>query len=226
MTGLLACLLSFASAQAANTIPTGTLNVDRNMVRVGTRSQLNWQIQYPAPVSEVTEVIEVVTPNIIKPKQDLKMKVRVLGASFQQTITSFLPVEVMWSKNNSSWSRVFYGSQLLVNPNSVVLNTNVKKNDRISFGGRGFRDGWLPLYNTSTASQNLVMLKNGDRIPNTIPALQGGAIESFLSPYLLADKKTVKIGNRDLILLMELGQTNTNNSGFDLQDLVVLVTFE
>ena len=38
--------------------------------------------------------------------------------------------------------------------------------------------------------------------------------------------KKVKIGNRDLILLMELGQTNPNNSGFDLQDLVVLVTFE
>jgi hypothetical protein len=36
----------------------------------------------------------------------------------------------------------------------------------------------------------------------------------------------VKIGDRDLILLMELGQTNINNSGFDLQDLVVLVTFE
>jgi hypothetical protein len=38
--------------------------------------------------------------------------------------------------------------------------------------------------------------------------------------------KTVKIGDRDLILLMELGQTNTTASGFDLQDLVVLVTFE
>lgn len=222
---LLAGLLSLASAFAADSIPTGTLSVDRNLVRVGAKSQLNWQIQYPAP--PVTEVIDIVTPNTIKPKQDLKMRVRVLGASFQESITSFLPVEVMWSKNNSSWSRVFYGSQLLVNPSTVVLNTTVKKNDKINFGGRGYRDlSWLPLYNTSANTNNLVMLQNGDKIPTTVPALQGGAIESFLTPYLKADKKTVSIGNRDLILLMELGQTNINNSGFDLQDLVVLVTFE
>ncbi|RYD20201.1 MAG: hypothetical protein EOP88_16035, partial [Verrucomicrobiaceae bacterium] len=122
---LFAGLLTLASAFAADSIPTGTLSVDRNMVRVGAKSQLNWQIQYPAP--PVTEVIDIVTPNTIKPKQDLKMRVRVLGASFQETITSFLPVEVMWSKNNSSWSRIFYGNQLLVNPSTVVLNTTVKK---------------------------------------------------------------------------------------------------
>jgi hypothetical protein len=195
------------------------------MVRVGARSQLDWQIQYPAP--PVTEVIEIVTPNTIKPKQDLKMRVRVLGASFQESVSSYLPVEVMWSKNNSSWTRVFYGKQTSVSPSTVMLNTTVKKNDKINFGGRGYRDGaWLPLYNTASTTSNLVMLKNGDKVPSTIPAMQQGAIESFLTPYLLADKKTVSIGNRDLILLMELGQTNTNASGFDLQDLVVLVTFE
>lgn len=224
MTGIFACLLSISSAFAADAVPTGTLSVDRNMIRVGSRSQLTWDIQHPAGV---TEVIDVVTPSIIKPKQDLKMRVRVLGASFQETITSFLPVEVMWKKNSGSWTRVFYGNQLLVNPSAVVLNTTVKKNDLISFGGRGFRDGsWLSLFNTGTASQNVVLLKNGDRVPTTVPALNGGNIESFLKPYLLADKKTVSIGNRDVILLMELGQTNVNNSGFDLQDLVVLVTFE
>jgi hypothetical protein len=70
------------------------------------------------------------------------------------------------------------------------------------------------------------MLKNGDRVPTTVPALNGNTIESFLKPYMNSSTKTVKIGDRDLILLMELGQTNTNASGFDLQDLVVLVTFE
>jgi hypothetical protein len=262
MTGLLACLFSFQSAVAAD-IPTGTLNVDRTLVRVGSRSQLDWQIQYPAGV---TEVIEMVTPGIIKTKKDLQMRVRVLGASFQQAknnnghgnnydgvdsgagsggkngeidpsgsfddeikSTKFteLPVELMWSINNSSWTRIFYGTQSQVNPTTLVLDTTVKKGDIVDFGGRGYWDkAWLPFYNTAATSPNVVTLKNGDTIPSTIPALQLGLIEDFLKPYLAADEKTVSIGDKDLILLMELGQTSPDSSGFDLQDLVVLVTFE
>lgn len=221
--GLFACL-SFSSAFAIDAIPTGTLNIDRAMVREGSRSKLDWQIQYPAGV---TDVVEVVPPNIIKLKKAQNMRVRVLGASFQASANSYLPVEVMWSKNNSSWTRLFYGNQLNVNPSTLVLDTKVKKNDTINFGGRGFRDNaWLPLYNTTSTLPNLVMLQNGDKIPSTTPAFQQGQIETFLRPYLLADKKTVSIGDKDLILLIELGQTNPSNSGFDLQDLVVLVTFE
>jgi hypothetical protein len=224
ITGMLA-ILSVMSQTFADDIPRGTLGVDRTLVRVGTRPQLDWQIAYPA--TGVTEVVEIVPPNIIKPKAPLKMRVRVLGASFQESITTFLPVEVQWSKNNSSWTRVFYGSQTDVNPSKVMLETTVTKGDTINFGGRGYRDkSWLPLYNTSAATANLIMLRNGDKVPATTPAFQQGLIESFLTPYLASDRKTVKIGERDLILLMELGQTNPKVSGFDLQDLVILVTFE
>ena len=156
LTGLLAALLSTGSTFAADEIPTGTLNVDRSLVRIGSRSQLSWQIQHPVGV---TEVVEILPPNIIKPKKNLKMRVRVLGASFQQSLTSYLPVEVMWSKNNSSWSRIFYGTQLTVNPSSVVLDTTVKTNDKINFGGRGYRSGWLPLYDTAENTPNLIMLQ-------------------------------------------------------------------
>lgn len=224
---LASCLGLAAPSSAATTedesIPRGTLNVDRTLIRVGSKSQLDWNITYPAPI---TSVIEVVPPNTIKPKCDLKMRVRVLGASFQASITEFLPVEVQWKKNNSSWTRIFYGYQTSVLPATTVLNTSVKKGDLINFGGRGWRDGsWLPLYTTATTTKNLVMLKNGDSVPDYTPALLGNTIESFLKPYLDTTGK-VKIGDRDLILLMELGQTDTRNSGFDLQDLVVLVTFE
>ena len=220
---ILALASVLPSAFAKDEIPRGTLNVDRTLVQVGTRSQLNWKIEYP---TVVTDVIDITPPNIIKPKADLKMRVRVLGASFQESANKYLPVEVMWSKNNSSWARVFYGTQTAVNPTKVVLDTTVKKGDVINLGGRGYRSGWLPLYNTSQSTSNLVMLKNGDKVPSTTPAFQQGLIESFLTPYLGSDKKTIKIGQRDLILLMELGQTNPAVSGFDLQDLVVLVTFE
>jgi hypothetical protein len=226
MAGVLACLGLMGASSANDTaIPRGTLSVDRDLVRVGMKSQLAWEIEYPEPA--VTSVVDIVPPNIIKPKKNLKMKVRVLGASFQETTTKFLPVEVMWSKNGASWSRVFYGYQSSVKPSQVLLETTVKAGDTLNLGGRGWRSGaWLPFYNTSAATNNLVMLKNGDRVPTTVPALNGNSIESFLRPYMDTTTKKVKIGDRDLILLMELGQTSTAASGFDLQDLVVLVTFE
>ncbi len=260
-TGIFACLCSLGSAFAAEAIPTGKLNVDRTLVRAGTRSQLNWQIEYPA----VTDVINI--PPII-PKKDLKMRVRVLGGSFQQAKSNNghgnnidgvdssnpgkgkggpngqtdpsgtfddekktdkyteLPIELVWSKNNSAWSRIFYDTQSKVNPTAVVLDTTVKAGDIINFGGRGNRKGWLPLYNTAESSPNLVVLKNGDKVPSSIAAFQQGQIEPFLAPYLTDDCQTVSIGNRDLIILIELDKTDPATSGFDIQDLVVLVTFE
>ncbi len=234
MAGALACLLAIGSSFAASgsgssgtttTVPTGTLTVDRDLMRVGNKSQLTWNISYPA--SNVTNIVDIITPNTVKPKQDLTMKVRVLGASFQESILSFLPVEVDMSKNNGAWTRIFYGLQSAVLPNLVLSTTTVKKGDLINIGGRGYRDGgWLPLYNTASSTKNLVMLKNGDTVPSEVPALNGISIETFLKPYMDTTTKKVKIGDRDLIYLMELGQTDPNNSGFDLQDLVVLVTFE
>ena len=268
MAGSLACLFAIGSSPAAeNMVPTGTLNVDRDLLRVGTKSQLTWSINHPGPV---TNIVDIEPPNVIKPRKTMKLRVRVLGASFQQaksnnghgnnydgvdvsnpgngnggpngsidlsglfddeskskSKSTYLPVEVLLSKNGSSWQRLFYGYQTSVNPSKVVFETNVVDGDTINLGGRGWRDGaWLPFYHTAMATSNLVMLKNGDRVPSTVPALNGMSIESFLKPYMNTSTKTVSIGDRDLILLMELGQTNPNNSGFDLQDLVVLVTFE
>lgn len=242
----LAGILSSASAFAAD-IPTGTLNVDRTMVRDGDRSLLDWKIKYPVPAPELLKT---------------QVRVRVLGSSFQENRTNNgggnnldgvdssnrntirtgtidpsgtydderklgkavpLPVEVMCSINNSSWTRLFYGTQSDVNPSTLVLNTPVQPNDIINLGARGYRNrAWLPFYSTATPTQNVVVLKNGDTVPTVV---QQSFIESILRPYLAPDNK-VKIGTRDLIILLELGQTNPIYADFNLQDLVILVTYE
>lgn len=248
ITGL-ACLCSLSSAFSAD-IPTGTLNVDRSLVRVGSRPQLDWKIKYPVGVTE------------LRSTQPLTMRVRVLGSTFHTNKTNngdgnnldgfdssnpntirngtvdpsgtfddekklgkaiSLPVEVMWSINNSTWTRLFYGFDYNVNPSTVVLNTKVTPTDVVSFGARGFRNGaWLPLYSTAGLSQNVVTLVNGAPLP---PIVQQSAIESILKPYINSNN-TVKIGKQDLLILMELGQTNPIYSDFNLQDLILLVTFE
>ena len=260
--GMLACLcLSGASFAGDSDIPRGTLTVDRNWIRVGEKSQLAWKIDYPAPV---TTVVKVDSPNVIKPEKDLKMKVRVLGASLQKIknnnghgnnadgvdssntgknkgidlsgdlddelkglTASYLPLEVFWSLDGAAWTQIFYGLQNSISPGKVLLETKVKPDSKVNFGAHGWRDGaWLPIYSTAVASPNVVVLKNGDQIPSNVAALNGGTIAGYLKPYLDTVNKTVKVGERDLILMMELGETNPTMAGFDLQDLLLLVTFE
>jgi hypothetical protein len=237
-TVLIACSLAFAlvtqlpvAAQTSqetitetHSAPRGKLTTDRELVRVGAKPTLNWSVEFP---SELEKLIKIIPPNTVELQEDVTMKIRVLGASFQESTTSYLKVEAAYRLNSGSWTNVFSGIQTQVKPANVLLSRVVTKRTRIDFSGRGYRDGaWLPRYNTAVSKPNIVMLRDGDAVPTTTPAFQQGLISSFLKPYINTSTKKIKIGPRDLILLYELGQTDPRASGFDLQDLVVLVTLE
>ena len=257
-----ACLGVIGTAFAQQDIPRGKLTVDNTLVRVGAQSQLQWQIQYP---DEVTNIVGFVNPQSIAPKQELQMRVRVLGSGEHTVKTDSghgnnldgydssnkgsrtgvdesagldderkvissssvdLPVEAVWSKNQSAWETIYSGNQSAVIPTAVVLDTVVKQGDILDFGARAYTNQWLPLYSTATNSKNVVVLKNGDYVPKQLAAKQYGQILGYLKPYLSTDGKRVKIGDRDLLVLMELNQTNQQAVGFDYQDLGLLVTFD
>lgn len=260
-----ACLtIAGTSFAAESDIPHGTLAVDHDYVRVGAKSQLAWQIDYPAPV---TSRVEIVPPNILSPKTDLTLKARILGASLQLpgknnngggnnldsvdgsnpktlsdgyydpsgtvdderngVIATCLPMELMWSLNGAPWTRIFYGDQTLVNPSNPILETTVKTDDRVYFGAHGWSDNaWMPFYHTGQTTPNVIVLKKGDNLFTAVPHLANGMLESFLKPYVDSVSGTVRIGERDLIVFMELDQSVPSKSGFDLQDLVLLVTVE
>lgn len=256
------CLGVIGTAYAQQDIPRGKLTVDNTLVRVGTQSQLKWQIQYP---DNVTNIVGFLNPQSIAPKQVLQMRVRVIGSGEhtvktdnghgnnldgmdssnkgskpgvdasgtvddeRKVISSSgvdLPVEVVWSKNHSAWERIHYSNQSAVIPTAVVLDTMVNEGDTLDFGARAFTNAWLPLHSTSTSSQNVLVLKNGDSVPKQLASKQYGQILGYLKPYLSTDGRKVKIGDRDLLVLLELNQTNPLAVGFDYQDLGLLVTFD
>lgn len=223
MLGALACLYTIHSAFAATAIPTGSLTVDRTLVRVGARSQLGWQIAYPNPV--VTDIVDVGNTGTITPKSTLKMRVRTLGVAFQSGST-LLPCEGSWSKNGSAFTRFFYGIGTSVVPTSILVDTTVSTNDKINFGGRGWSgSAWFPLHTTSAADPYVIVLKNGDSAPSYAPAYNQASAKSFLSPYIDGSGK-IKIGSRDLIILWECSNAAPGTTYFDMQDIVLLVTFE
>lgn len=222
ITGLLAGLCSISSTFAATQIPTGKLNVDRSLVRVGSRSQLDWNIQYS---SAVTEVANVTPTGTIIPKTSLRMRVRTLGVAFQSGSTR-LPIDGKWSKNNGTYSRFFYGTGPSVVPTNVLIDTTVTAGDKIDFGARGWNgSSWLPFHDTRTSDKYVVVLKNGDSAPAYAPAYNQQSAKGFLAPYIDSTGK-VSIGNRDLIVLWECSTAAPGTTYFDMQDLVILVTFE
>ncbi len=203
-------------------IPSGTLSVDKDLVRIGARSNLGWNIEYPAVIAEIVDVDPTGT---IKPKKSLKMKVRVLGVAFQAGNT-LLPLDAYWSYNGGSWTNFYYGTSLLVNPSSVLINKNVKRNDTVDFGARGWGgNSWLPFNHTKTSSQHVVVLGKGSRAPSYAPAYNQDSVTSFLRPYIDSAGR-INIGEKDLIVLWESSTANPGSIYFDMQDLVVLVSFE
>ncbi len=221
MTGLLASMCLVVSASAAG-IPTGKLNVDRSLVRAGVKSNLDWQIQYP---TIVTDLVSVTSTGTIIPKIPMKMRVRTLGVAFQSGST-LLPIEGNWSKNGGAWTKFFYGTGLSVVPTNILVDTTVAANDRIAFGARGWSgSSWFPFHDTTKTDKYVIVLKNGDSAPSYAPAYNQTSTKGFLSPYIDSTGK-IKIGSRDLILLWECSNAAPGTTYFDMQDLVVLVTFE
>lgn len=206
------------SAIATAQIPTGKLNVDRTMVRVGARSQLDWSIQYPAPP---------VGPDL-KPKTKVKMRVRTLGVAFQSGNT-LLAFQGQWRINNTSWSTFFNGKAPSVVPTQVLVDRTIEAGDTIRFRACGANNAnsssWGAWHETNNNDPYAVVLKNGDLPPSYAPAYNQGTVKSFLSAYIDSTGR-IKIGEQDLIILWEGSSAAPGTTYFDMQDLVVLVSFE
>ena len=214
-------------------IPVGSLSAYPTIVQTGTHPTLSWSITHPATV---TEVVTITPPGTIIPKRTLTMQVRVIGASVKRVWLDsrgrvvdweWVPTEALISNNNSSYSRIWYNTQDHVTPNQIVYTRTVYNNQPVKFGGRylNSNNSWSTMFTSTTNNYNVVALKHGDTPPTTTPLYQQPTLESFLRPYL-DDNGNIKIGPMDVIYLMELTHTDRNDGGFDLQDLVILVTFQ
>lgn len=210
--------------------PVGWLSAYPTVVQTGTKPTLTWSSTYP---SQVFDYIDVINPATIQLKKKLDIEVRVLGngvtASRNNQTFSWVNAEALLSYDGGSYDRIFYGKNTQVNPSQVVWSKKKKDtqaNDTIRFGGRYYYGGWGTLYTSSNSGMNVRTLVNGDTPPTITPMYQAPSLEEFIKPYLDAQGK-VKIGPMDVIVFMELTHNNNqqSNPGYDLQDMVLLVTF-
>jgi len=235
---LLGVLPAALFAQAvAPAVPTGTINVDTSIIRVGGIPSLDWEAIYPTPV---LDVISINPDNSLTTKKPLTMEVRVLGVAFQSG-SQLLPASVHLKVGSNRFQQIFLGGANNVNPNSIRYTATVPANTRVDFRfqaasganknnpkfDRASDWNWnYPVVDTTSTTNKLMAKPVGSPVPDYAPAYSQGNITSFLRNYLTPDGQTVKIGPRDVIYLTELSTAAPGHWAFDMQDAVILVTFK
>ena len=230
-TVLAICALASSQALAQSTnpsIPFGTLTASPTVVQTGTKPNLTWNISYPL---SITNYVSLAVPGGITPKQNLNCTVRIIGAGVT-TLDSkgkIVYVETLGRllyNGSAAWSTIFDGTETsaIVQQQGIVKTFSANANQAINFGGYYIYNGVKSTTFTSQSGSNVRFQINGDTPPSNIPDYNAPSLASFIKPYLDASGK-IKIGPMDVIVFMELTNTNPASVGYDLQDLVFLVTF-
>jgi hypothetical protein len=241
-TSSVASTLCFADSTSPS-IPVGNLTANPTVVQTGTKPTLTWNVTYPSVVKDYVNVTPasgstapppagtVVTNTTITPKVNLIADIRVLGAGVttQDSKGKIVYIETigqMKCNGASSYTTIFDGknTDAIVQQQGIIKTVSVTKDKPINFGGYYIYNGSTGPKFYSTAGDNVRTLVNGEKPPTNMPDYNAPSLESFLKPYLDASGK-VKIGPMDVIIFMELTHTDKTNVGYDLQDLVFLVTF-
>lgn len=209
------------------TVPAGWLSAYPTMVQTGTKPTLSWSITYPSTIGNYTTITP---PALLTTNDQLDVDVRVIGAGVTVGApsggnTQWVPTQALISVNGGEFKSIFLGTNNDVDPNALVWAKRVNKSTTFRFGGRYYFDGgWSQTYSSDNGN-NIRILRNGEFPPTAYALHTSDQLKSFMAPYL-DDGGKIKIGPLDAIVMMELTQpeSNTNSSGYNLQDMVLLVT--
>jgi homoserine acetyltransferase len=217
------------AAQTNLAPPVGSLAVNTSLVRAGSSPSLTWNIAYP---SIVKNYVTIQAPATLTPNQRLYADIRILGQGVTVQNSSkqgFAYVETVGRiqyNGSTKWTNIFDGVQTdsIAQSQGILTTITVNAASALNFSGYYVYNGSNGPTFTSQSGTNIRCMVNGDTPPPYLPAYNAPSLQSFLKPYLDASGK-VKIGPMDAIIYMELTHTDPASSGYDFQDLVLLVTF-
>lgn len=205
--------------------PSGTIQVTPTVVREGVQPSMTWEIEYPKSISDLFHITSSGSLVTINPESD-KLGVRVVGASNQSGSES-LPV-ALWIRVGGSgapWSLLFYGAPSTVDPSSFLYSNTIHEGTVVDFAARAklANGAWLPVQWTLRESPNVAALLQGDPMPEEFTPIVNGTTESYFTQFV-SDNDSIIVGPREIVYLFELGSSTPGTQGFDMQDLVVVVS--
>lgn len=233
-----------------NTFETNVEKVTTS-AKVGIIPTVTWDVTYPSPITEVITRPDTsggdpgaTSTDTFTAKTGLTAEFKIIAADYvyKTSPLTYKEVWVQYKVNNGSWVNVFKGTQLNVNanPNKIWKNVTLKANDTVTlrFNGAeilspgtnldnwvGWRDGTTKFTNSKTnkSTKAVVSMVKGDIPPSYSPYFSPTGVGSYLAPYVV-NGKMANLGLRDIMYTAELTNTNPSSSGFDMQDVIVLVT--
>lgn len=124
---------------------------------------------------------------------------------------------------SGDWITVHEGNENGVVPGKVVYTADIEEGQTIGFRAAYYNKKWK---NTRyESSDEILTLINGEIIPTNKPSNEAvSSAEDFLKP-LMNDDSTISIGDLDIIYVCELTHSDESDSGYDLQDLIIHVSF-
>ena len=204
---------TLSSREEAPQSPIGTISSRQAHVVSGANADLDWQISYPVHSFNQTdsEVKVRFITCAIGPRWRIQFGTRLEGGSYNEFYHGF-------SEEHPSYS---------LTPGTVVSRTFLSAGEEIEFLVKHERSQ-VPGKWVSSADPSLehliIELKNGDAVPDVAPVSGQRSVADILAPY--SEDGKITIGDNEKILLFELFTTDVEHFGFDLQDLVLLVSHE
>ncbi len=158
--------------------------------------------------------------NSISCNQSTTFDFKVIGGDIQcgQNAPGLMPVETFVKFDDGDWNQVNGTQSYEKAPKKLVIRGKAIGNYDCS--------GNVYQYDSDNDKQ-VVLLKDGDKVPAVKGFGGQKSAQQFLEPYTKKDEQgnvIVSLPKNQILILMELGVTDTDSDAFDLQDTVVLAT--
>jgi len=208
-----ASILSAQAEEAAK--PEGRISTDLTKVLGGSKVNLDWNISYP--VINLTDKVDT----------QVTVKFITLAIGPRWTVKFGTTIDGKYTQFYNGVSEEH--SNYKLEPGAVVASTFKSHNTPIGFRARHARTqistsgGWVDSNDPAMADQ-IIRLVDGDQVPSVAPVAGQRSVADILQPY--SKDGYINIGNNQEIYIFELYTANKNHFGFDLQDLVLLVSYE
>jgi len=181
----------------------------------------------------------------VVPSEEFALKVQILGAAISAGGAYDVPVSTRIRVGGSSYEPFGEFGKALAgninddnNPRQHVFPTKFPAGTSVSVLGKswlktnskkkGNKENHWQTYMTvdgsASDSQQLIVLRHGDDVPDIEGYLDQGNLVDFVRDYVDPDTDKIILDENQAIFLYELGTTNMSSSAADFQDLVVLVT--
>lgn len=208
--------------------PTGKLNAGRFWSSHSTGPELAWRIRPPIRCSNLIHLDP--TTGSLTTRTALRMRVHVLGVGEKTSADPHRAAFWVRTGIQSGWQLLFDGTPEAVRARTPVLDQPVDPNTRIDLAARAYggeESSWRALRSTGSPGHGIMQLVDGDPLPTAISIDPEPFLNACLSPETRpSGARSVSTGPKDLVVFFELSDASPGEPSFDLQDLVVLVTFE